>query len=596
MNLAMSRSRRLTMLLASLAALLAAAPAAQANVPGVSDTRLASRSTAGGFPNGPSYDASFSQDRKGGAFVAFDSLASNLVPGDVNGQRDVFIVHRAQPYDWAVDKATDWIPAGVDLVSMGLGGAPADGPSWAPNSDGDQIHHAHCVAFLSAADNLVPGDTNGKVDAFVKNLANGQITRVSVGSQGQQADGDTYDVQVDGGCDRVAFTSDATNLALTTAAPVQAAGGKRGGKKGKRAKKGCGKPKKTRRGRKSRSRSKAGNCKSKPAADARSAAITTAPLPGTRQVYVRVFNNSQPDDAGLAGVTFLASASTGGQAGNASSYDVSFGKLSGGGSTSGDAIAFTSDATNLAPGDANGLPDVYERTFRIPTLNYKQRRAGQKAVMTMRTRLVSQAPGGGSGNGASDQPSINDTGEKVAFRTAATNLLPGDSNGVTDIVHADMTGAAPKLESASRSAYGPVADGDSSNPSIARPGSPIFYQTEADNLEVPNPDKNCVADVVYWNIVDRHISEESRDSENHVSGTPKFPSLEPCPVPHTSPAVNPSTSYYGNWVAFEDSNPLLDLRLADAVFPGLRSSPARAATMAAGDPALHQIYVRFSGP
>ena len=593
------RSSRLAVTGACLAA-LAAAPAAQANVPGVSDTRLASHALDGGFPNGPSQDASFSQDRKGGAFVAFDSFASNLVPGDLNNQRDVFIVHRAQPYDWAVNKATDWLPAGVDLVSNGLGGAPANGPSWGPSSDGDQLHKAHCVAFLSAASNLVPGDTNGKVDAFVKNLANGRITRVSVGSQGQQTDGDTYDVQIDGACDRVAFTSDATDLALTSTAPVQAAGKSRPKSK-KKGSKTCTKARSAKHGKRRKSRRKAANCAAPKTVDSRAAAVTTAPPFGTKQVYVRILDNSQPDDAGLAGTTFLASASSGGQAGNANSYDVSFGKLGAGcptdcASTSGDALAFTSDATNLAPGDANGQPDVYERTFRIPTFNYRKRRAGSTPLMKMQTRLVSAAPGGGAGNGPSDQPSINDDGQYVAFRTASTNLLPGDTNGVTDIVHADMSNPLPKLESASRSAYGPVGDGDSSNPSIARPGSPIFYQTLADNLEVPNPDRNCVADVVYWNVVDRHISEESRDSANHVSGDPQFPTLQPCPTPYTSPATSPSTSYYGNWVAFEDANPLMDLRVADAAFPGLRADGPLAARMAAAEPSLHQIYVRFSGP
>src|SRR5947209_397853 len=300
------RLNRLVPLVGALAA-LAAVPAAHANVPGVSDTRLASRAMDGGFPNGPSQGAAFSQDRKGNELLAFDSYASNLVPGDVNGQRDVFVVHRAQPYDWAVSKATNWIPGGTQPVSNGLGGAPSDGPSWGPNADGDQLHRAHCIAFLSAADNLVPGDTNGKVDAFVKDLSTGVTTRVSVGSQGQQADGDTYNVQIDGACDRVAFTSDATNLAFTSSAPVQAAGKAKKLRNPCAKKNGKGKHRKGHKARKAgvteakakkhKKRKKGGVGCAKTAPDLRSAAVTTPPPPGTRQVYVRVLNNSQPDDA-----------------------------------------------------------------------------------------------------------------------------------------------------------------------------------------------------------------------------------------------------------------------------------------------------------
>ena len=67
---------------------------AAANVPSVSTTRLASRTPDGRFPNGPSHDPAVSWDRKGVSLLAYDSDASDIVPGDANGTTDIFVVHR----------------------------------------------------------------------------------------------------------------------------------------------------------------------------------------------------------------------------------------------------------------------------------------------------------------------------------------------------------------------------------------------------------------------------------------------------------------------------------------------------------------------
>ena len=48
------------------------------------------------------------------------------------------------------------------------------------------------VAFMSDASNLVPGDTNGAVDVFVKDLTTGAILRVSVDRHGGEANGDSH--------------------------------------------------------------------------------------------------------------------------------------------------------------------------------------------------------------------------------------------------------------------------------------------------------------------------------------------------------------------------------------------------------------------
>ena len=551
-----------SLLLAGLVLLVTAAPAL-ANVPGVSTTRLASRTPDGRFPNGRSQDPAVAQDEKAASLVAYDSVATNIVPGDTNGVSDVFVVHRAEPYSRGAQAATVWEPGSTDHVSTGIGGVPANGASSLPDLDGDQLHTSHCVAFVSAADNLVPGDTNGQPDGFLKDLRSGAITRVSVGTGGTEADGTTFDVQVDGACDRVAFTSSASNLAYTARRlpRVKIGGGKR-------------------------------------ARNPKRALVTGTPGPGTRQVYVRLLGH-EPADKRLGGITFLASATTKGTPGNADSYDAQLGQLGNGcpeacGTTTGDTVAFTSDANNLSARDQNGKPDVYERTFRIATQHAKARRTKVPAYMRMRTLLVSATPSGGAGNGISDQPTINDSGQRVAFRTAATDIVDTGANGVTNIAMVDTDTGHRWLVSHTNQGH-VFANGPSATPSVSRNAS-VLYQSAADNIAfVPGADKNCVPDVLFWNPVNEHVATESTDSADLIPGSPFNPNTDPCPNQRTSPAENPATSYYNNFVAFEHNDPLIDLAVADAVYPGLRRDKARASRLANGDGSLHQVYMHLVG-
>jgi Tol biopolymer transport system component len=98
-------------------------------------------------PNGESDSSSISA---GGRFVAFISLASNLVAGDTNGARDVFVRDRRL-------KVTR-------RVSVGPNGRQADNESYGPVMAGD----GRSVLFWSYAANLVDRDTNGAEDVFVR--------------------------------------------------------------------------------------------------------------------------------------------------------------------------------------------------------------------------------------------------------------------------------------------------------------------------------------------------------------------------------------------------------------------------------------------
>jgi hypothetical protein len=131
--------------------------------------------------------------------VVFTSTASNLVPGDANGVADVFVA--------------DLRTGQVRRVSEPAAGGEADGASGAPAISPD----GRFVSFFSAASNLVPGDTNGVGDVFLRDLQTGRVVRVSVSSRGEQQNRSVIapfeqvsDVTRDGRA--VVFDSDATNL------------------------------------------------------------------------------------------------------------------------------------------------------------------------------------------------------------------------------------------------------------------------------------------------------------------------------------------------------------------------------------------------
>ncbi|MCX6953748.1 MAG: Ig-like domain-containing protein [Verrucomicrobia bacterium] len=139
--------------------------------PGGMTTVLVSQSSAGVAGNGNSIQGVISGD---GKYVAFASNASNLVAGDTNGLRDVFLRDLAAGTTIRVSVG----PAGVQSVTSPIGG---DSRSPSINSDGRYI------AFSSEAPNLVTGDTNGIADIFVYDRVAATTSRVSISTAGTQA-------------------------------------------------------------------------------------------------------------------------------------------------------------------------------------------------------------------------------------------------------------------------------------------------------------------------------------------------------------------------------------------------------------------------
>jgi tricorn protease-like protein len=142
---------------------------------------------------GASSNPSISSD---GRFVAFESLATNLVADDTNGLADIFVHDRTTG-------ATTRVSVVDSSGAQATGGASSN-PSISPDG--------RFVAFESLATNLVTGDTNGLGDVFVHDRQTDRTTRVSVASGGAEGNNDSFAPSISSDGDFVAFESDATNL------------------------------------------------------------------------------------------------------------------------------------------------------------------------------------------------------------------------------------------------------------------------------------------------------------------------------------------------------------------------------------------------
>ena len=134
-----------------------------------------------------------------GRYVVFSSSASNLVSGDTNGLRDVFVRDRAR--------------CTTTRISVSSSGAQANGVCYYPSISAD----GNRAVFVSDATNLVTGDTNGAPDVFMRDISSGKTSRVNVSSANAQAVGSpNSDVDItawiSGDGEHVAFVSGGANL------------------------------------------------------------------------------------------------------------------------------------------------------------------------------------------------------------------------------------------------------------------------------------------------------------------------------------------------------------------------------------------------
>ncbi len=147
--------------------------------------------SSGGEGNNTSFDPAISTN---GRYVAFTSLASNLVAGDTNGTADIFV--------------RDRVSGDITRVSVASGGGQGNVESL----DADISARGRFVAFQSTSSNLVPHDTNAMGDVFVHDAVTNSTRRVSVSAAGRQGNFRSGNPSISAHGGYVAFASGANNL------------------------------------------------------------------------------------------------------------------------------------------------------------------------------------------------------------------------------------------------------------------------------------------------------------------------------------------------------------------------------------------------
>jgi predicted RNA-binding protein with TRAM domain len=154
-------------------------------------TRRVSVSSSQAQGNDVSASASITPD---GRYVGFDSAASNLVRGDTNGSADGFLRDRRT--------------GTTRRVTLSSTGAQGNEGSSRPDFSADGRY----LAFFSFATNLVRRDTNEEADVFLRDRRTGDTRRVSVSNSGRQGNGESSLMAISGNGRHVAFVSEAADL------------------------------------------------------------------------------------------------------------------------------------------------------------------------------------------------------------------------------------------------------------------------------------------------------------------------------------------------------------------------------------------------
>ncbi len=165
------------------------------------ETRRVSVDSTGAQGNDASFIDAISAD---GRYVVFESDASNLVANDTNGKRDIFVYDRVTEQTKRVSVANDGSEGGSNASSA------------------DISANGRFVVFGSAAGNLVANDTNKWGDIFIRDLQLGTTKRLSISATGEQANYISLKPVISANGQRVAFTSEATNLIGSAAPGTQA--------------------------------------------------------------------------------------------------------------------------------------------------------------------------------------------------------------------------------------------------------------------------------------------------------------------------------------------------------------------------------------
>lgn len=279
----------------------------------------ASVAAANGEPDGDSKDPYISAD---GRYVTFSSSATNLVAEGANINVDIYV--------------RDLFLGVTSKVSVRPGGVFTELNSWNPAISADGRH----VVFTSGDGGLVPGDIDGPQDIFVRNLDTWAIERVSVSTAGGESNARNGVAAISADGKVVAWWSRADNL-------------------------------------------------------------VEGDDNGLDDIFVR---------DRVAGTTRRVNVSSAGeQASGGGSYHVSI-------TDNGRFVIYLSDANNLVADDNNGFGDIfsYDRFTGV-------------------TRRHSLTPDGVGGNDYSRRPSVSASGKYIAFESLASDFVADDDNLLQDV-------------------------------------------------------------------------------------------------------------------------------------------------------------------
>jgi len=366
--------------------------------------------------------------------------------------------------------------ATTELISVNSAGEQHNFYVDAPSLSAD----GRFVAFSSYSTNLVPFDTNGTKDVFVRNRVTGQTERVSVAGDGTQGNDMSQSPSISNDGVLVAFMTTATNLVpgdTNNLADIYVFDRSSGVPS--RISIGIG-------GSQSNGSSSAPNISTDGRFVAFQSEASNLVANDTNYSYDCFVHDR------TMGVTERVSVSSSGEQGNGwSGYPVL--------SADGRFVVFRSFAGNLVPGDANGVPDIF--------IHDRQ---------THVTERVSIATDGTEGNGQGNIATVSADGRYVAFDTQASNLAPNDVNSTYDVFVRDRLAGTTDLVSVN--SLGEQANADSFLPMVSDDGRYVTFASAAGNL-VPD-DTNAKWDVFLhdrWTGITERVSVGSAGEQGNGS-------------------------------------------------------------------------------
>jgi Tol biopolymer transport system component len=383
-----------------------------------------------------------------GQFVAFESHAENLVPGDTNNTSDIFVVDR--------------LAGTIERVSVASDGTQGDGASREPSisEDGD------VVAFKSFATTLDPINdvVNGAGETVFVHIRSTGATRAVSRDTGQDVSGVAADIITESTEPLVSFRGDVvfyTSLDLYTTPGDPP----------------CTNPPLT------FAFSRVFEANILDLTNVRVRPVSTVILDSVCREPRFAFQGSPSDDGRFASYLLETNALDD----NGGELMVVFADLQGVHtllpetaaawhsrmSPDSNYVAFSSDSDTLVPGDTNGVRDIFVFNF-----------------ITGAVERVSVDSNGNESDAGSGFPTISVDGRFVAFQSLATNLVPRDSNGLMDIFVYDRLSRTTEIVSITTDEL--PSDGESFLPVISRNGDFVVFASWATNLaggdNVDNPD------------------------------------------------------------------------------------------------------------